>query len=52
MPVRVLLLTEQNALPAVTAKLTAPVPDPPVVFSALVALKTMLAGVAAAVSVA
>ena len=51
-PVSVLLLTEQNALPVVTAKLTAPVPEPPVVERALVALKTMLAGVAMAVSVA
>ena len=51
-PVSVLLLTEQNVLPAVTAKLTAPVPDPPVVLNALVALKTMLDGAAVAVSAA
>ena len=51
-PVRVLPVTAQNVLPAVTAKLTVPVPEPPVVLSALVALKAMLGGVAIAVSVA
>ena len=52
MPVSVLPTIAQNVLPAVTAKLTAPVPEPPVAESALVALKTMLEGVATAVSVA
>ena len=51
-PVRMVPVTEQNVLPLVTAKLTVPVPEPPVVASALVALKTILAGVATAVSAA
>ena len=51
-PVRVLPTIEQKLLPAVTAKLTAPVPEPPVAVSALVALKTILDGVAMVTSAA
>ena len=51
-PVSVLAAIEQKLLPLVTAKLTAPVPEPPVVESVLVVLKAMFDGVALAVRAA
>ena len=52
MPVKVVPVTEQRLAPVVTAYVTAPVPEPPVVLSKLVWPKAIGKGDAEAVSVA
>ena len=51
-PVRVVPVTEQKLAPAVTAYVTAPEPEPPVVLSVLAPLKAIDDGDADTVSVA